>query len=180
MIIEEKEIKLNIPDGVKWEKFDKHKHYRDICSLGLKGVDFAFYYKRDLLLLEIKNYTPSLESIESTEIREREREKIKKRLIKELEIKGESKDSLAVTLASKLASSTYVLFSRQLKRPKKVTFCALLRLPDALKGYLPFIDERLRILEAKGKALLKVRIVVLGEVKAAENIIEALYKKEAQ
>lgn len=39
------------------QKYDEHRYFRRLCSVGLKGMDFlGIYGKEELILLEIKNY----------------------------------------------------------------------------------------------------------------------------
>ncbi len=60
MILEEKGVILNIPDDMRWEKFDEEDFYRNISHLGLKAVDFVFYGHKKLSFLKSKIMFPIL------------------------------------------------------------------------------------------------------------------------
>jgi hypothetical protein len=170
MTLEEKGIKLNIPDNLQWEKIDEEDFYRNISQLGLKAVDFVFYGQKKIVLLEVKNYVPNLEgSIKDETLRERKRKRIEKRLIEELQT-----NRLLVKLANKLVSSIYLVFGKKLKEPSKVIFCVLLLLPQTLNCYLPFISDSLRNLETSDEKLLKINVLVLNEIEQAEEIITSV------
>jgi len=170
MILEEKGVMLNIPDGLRWEKFDKEDFYRNISHLGLKAVDFIFYGHKKIVLLEIKNYVPNLEeSIQYEDLIERKKQEIEKRL---------SVEKVIVQLVNKLVSSVYLLFGKKLKEPKEIIFCALLILPQSLKSYLTFITSSLSNLATGERNLLKVNVSVLDDIGLAEKIITSIYNHD--
>lgn len=170
MILEEKGVTLNIPGGLRWEKFDEEDFYRDISHLGLKAVDFVFYGQGSLVFLEIKNFKPNLGKVEDEKLRERKKKEIEKHFIKEIE----TKEGLLVKLANKLVSTVYIVFGKKLNESLKIIFCILLLLPENLTHYLPFISDSLRKLETSGENLLKVDILVLDKMEVIEEIITSI------
>ena len=167
MILEEKGVILNIPDDIRWEKFDEEDFYRNISHLGLKAVDFVFYGHKKIVFLEIKNYVPNLEeSIQDENLRERKKQEIEKRI---------KIEKISIQLANKLVSSVYLLFGKKLKEPKEIIFCALLILPQNLEVYLPFITSSLDNLATGEKNLLKVNVLVLNDIGLAKEIIISVH-----
>jgi len=166
MTLNEEGISLNIPDSLRWEKLDEENFYRNTSQLGLKAVDFVFYGKEKIILLEIKNYTPNLEeNISDADLRERKRQEIAKRL---------SPEKINVQLANKLVSSIYLVLGKKLKESKRIVFCALLIFPPSLNYYLPIITASLNNLATGEENLLKVNILVLNEIELAEKIISSV------
>lgn len=166
MILKEKEVKINIPDNLQWEKLDEWDFYkRNLSNAGLKAVDFVFYGEKILVFLEIKNFNPDLSSIRDPKVLKKKKEEILKQF---------DKYEITIGLANKLVSSIYMIFGKKLNEERKIVFCVLLILPDELKTYLDFINQALQKLKTEEGKLLKVKVLLLEDINKVEQIVSNL------